>query len=767
MNIFFGRISTETNPQQFIDGFYETNRPQMFNGIEIGDYTYIIANGKIQLWKAKEWVESAINVKRLNFDILAADLSIKIKDLVALKCFELSNQFLVLTARPTVNAFYKINTTRPIDIDEITNLNFYSDENNYRKIVLYEKSSDIIADSEDIQLYFENDSIKIYKAPFFVNGLFDNFYDNRSKIGQGRKKKDTILRKFIKVENFPTTLNHDNISLTNLYDAFGVLYDKEEINDEIEILIPPIETNTSNNTQEYPLNQIFFGPPGTGKTYSTIDAALKIINPDFYTINKNNREELRKEFNKHLIKDWNVAEGRIAFCTFHQSFSYEDFVEGIKPLLESEDASELNFEIKKGLFRLISERAKEYTPNTKTHKSLLNEQNFEQKNFYKISLGDANNSNDNNIYNYAIENDLIAIGFLNDDDLKGKSKDELKDIAQKNDETKYAWSAMDTFINKIKIDDYVLVSNGNHKIRAIGQVKGAYIYQSDIPIKYKHTRKVEWLYKNDIDIPINEIYEKVLSQQTIYQFDKPGLKKEFFVNNKSNSIDENLTSNFVLIIDEINRGNVSQIFGELITLIEDNKRLGKGEALEVMLPYSKEKLGVPPNLYIIGTMNTADRSVEALDTALRRRFSFVEMPPKYDLQALQTEILSYKLQDILQIINKRIEKLLNKDNLIGHSYFLSIESPEKLQSVFQDKIIPLLQEYFFGDYGKIGLILGNGFVEKEENREDIFYNFEYNDGVSDFTQRPIYRIKNVIDMTTEQFKLALDKLLKRKNNEQA
>ncbi|MBF8963898.1 AAA family ATPase [Pontibacter sp. FD36] len=220
---------------------------------------------------------------------------------------------------------------------------------------------------------------------------------------------------------------------------------------------------------------------------------------------------------------------------------------------------------------------------------------------------------------------------------------------------------------------------------------------------------------------------------------------------------------YVLIIDEINRGNVSQIFGELITLIEEDKRLGGKEQLKVTLPYSKEKFGVPANLYIIGTMNTADRSVEALDTALRRRFSFVEMPPKYDLDGLQKEVEGHKLADILKKINRRIEKLLGKDNLIGHSYFLCVENKEDLRAAFQNKIIPLLQEYFYGDYGKIGLVLGEGFFQGIDDEEgDIFASFDKYDSAG-LAEKAVYHLAELIGskrLTDNEFKVALDMLMK-------
>jgi 5-methylcytosine-specific restriction protein B len=222
-------------------------------------------------------------------------------------------------------------------------------------------------------------------------------------------------------------------------------------------------------------------------------------------------------------------------------------------------------------------------------------------------------------------------------------------------------------------------------------------------------------------------------------------------------------NNYALFIDEINRGNVSQIFGELITLIEEDKREGKPHAIEVDLPYSKMKFSVPPNVYIVGTMNTADRSVEALDSALRRRFSFVEMPPLYDIDQLNQEWSGVILSEMLKTVNKRLEKLLSKDHLIGHSFLLGVRSVVDLKSAFQNKILPLLQEYFYGDFGKIGLVLGSGFLEKLDDAfadQELFAEMEDYD-VTDLLDKPIYRLKDVSSVANDEFEYALQVLMRR------
>lgn len=253
---------------------------------------------------------------------------------------------------------------------------------------------------------------------------------------------------------------------------------------------------------------------------------------------------------------------------------------------------------------------------------------------------------------------------------------------------------------------------------------------------------------------------------------EPGLFKQISIEASKR---ENEQKRFVLIIDEINRGSIANIFGELITLIEDDKRTTKWdktkgtyvdnpEAIRVKLPYSKDKepeFGVPGNLYIIGTMNTADRSVEALDSALRRRFSFEEMMPKPNLLASVTIDglgKTLTLEDLLSTINERIEVLKDREHQIGHSYFMGFVAkgkkhttvkPEELKSVFTDKIIPLLQEYFYGDYEKIRLVVGDVFVKPET----VKIEFAGKVSVDDLPEKK-YSIEKNPDMTE-----ALKKLL--------
>lgn len=230
-----------------------------------------------------------------------------------------------------------------------------------------------------------------------------------------------------------------------------------------------------------------------------------------------------------------------------------------------------------------------------------------------------------------------------------------------------------------------------------------------------------------------------------------GIFKRICIDAKANP-----KQDYAIFIDEINRGNVAQIFGELITLIEDDKRVGADNELSVTLPYSKESFSVPSNLHIIGTMNTADRSVEALDTALRRRFDFVEMQP--DPNQLKHKSQLIELDRLLRAMNERIELLVDKDYCVGHSYFFNINESDienSLRTVFKNKIIPLLQEYFYSDWAKIGLVLGNGFVTKKQNQVKLLSQDEF-DIDDSYSGKLIVEIKNSETWTIEDFRSIYD-----------
>ena len=286
------------------------------------------------------------------------------------------------------------------------------------------------------------------------------------------------------------------------------------------------------------LNQIFFGPPGTGKTYHTINEAIKIADPEFYKIHQNDRDQLKERFKLLSLNNENESVGQIGFTTFHQSFSYEDFIEGIKPNEPKDGDTFLKYEIQEGVFKKICRLAEDSLNAVSIEtKSLisLSTQEYENAHFFKMSLGNTQDESDNEIYEYCIENNCIAIGFGNQLNFRDKDENELRLFGKENDLDSFSIQAMNLFNNSLKIDNYVVISYGNKYVRAIGKVIGDYDYrdESELPnnLHYKHFRSVEWIF-TDEKISANEIYNKNLSQQTIYKLDKKHIKQEFFVKEK-------------------------------------------------------------------------------------------------------------------------------------------------------------------------------------------------------------------------------------------
>jgi hypothetical protein len=489
-----------------------------------------------------------------------------------------------------------------------------------------------------------------------------------------------------------------------------------------------------------PQNTILYGPPGTGKTYNSIKKAVSLANPDFNV--EQDYKKVKLEYNRLL----NL--GRIAFTTFHQSMSYEDFVEGIKP--SSEDGI-ITYDVEAGIFKEICEKAK-------TINSQSIDIDWRNRRFFKMSLGGKHRPE---IHDYCIENEIITLGWGGDRDLRDIS--DTKDWHEYNDnfigalpdlfsESSFHVTASYIFLNKMNVGDVVLISKGNQVIDAIGIIMGDYSHESSNTIGYPHYRKVEWIAK-DINTSPSRFVRKGISQMSIYEFyTKDIIFKAFEELSKPTE----RSRPYVLIIDEINRGNISSILGELITLIEPSKRLDMEEELTVTLPYSKSEFGVPSNLHILGTMNTADRSIALLDTALRRRFEFEEMMP--DPKLLKNmkveEYEDINLELILKKINERIEFLLDRDHMIGHSYFMGIVTYDDLCDVFQNKVIPLLQEYFYNDWEKVRLVLGDNDKWGKNKNEQLVqikekYDIEkekglFGEDLEDYEDEIIYQVNPLL-----------------------
>ena len=399
-----------------------------------------------------------------------------------------------------------------------------------------------------------------------------------------------------------------------------------------------------------PLNQILYGPPGTGKTYNTVLKAMSIIdNTEYKDVSDEQYKALKTRFDELKQAD------QIEFVTFHQSYSYEEFVEGIKPSIPEWD-SEKNTEIcyigSNGIFKDICKKA--------------------TKNLYKlVNNNEMRSVSFNEVFNIFKEKYPKGTDFENLLNISYDSTDLIYHFGKQDQDRKIDLSKIEHLFNSNK--QYRTASDFNKEYGGNVSLKG-----------YYHT-----FYKELMNIKEAIEDEKQVSIES---------NEEYVVNPEA--------PKYVFIIDEINRGDVSKIFGELITLIEEDKRIGNKYQMKITLPYSKEPFGVPNNLYIIGTMNTADRSIALLDTALRRRFDFEEIMPRPKLLNNKViESTNINLQTLLTRINERITNKYDRDHQIGHSYLMGVNTKEQLERVYKNRILPLLNEYFYNESKTVAEIL--------------------------------------------------------------
>lgn len=463
-------------------------------------------------------------------------------------------------------------------------------------------------------------------------------------------------------------------------------------------------------------NILLYGTPGTGKTYSTVLYAVSIIEEKPLAIIK--EEEYSAVFGRYLKYK---EDGLIAFTTFHQSFGYEEFIEGIRPVVSADDnpdgGKDIEYEIRDGIFKKFCDKAgMPVGTDTDTDLGI-----GKYPTVWKVSL---EGTGDNPTRIECMENDHIRIGW----DRYGEA------ITDSIDYKEYGGrSILNAFYNLMQIGDIVFSCYSGRTIDAIGVVTGEVEWHDSYP-HYKRLRAVKWLVKGineDIVVlnagktmTLSTVYKLSVSVTDVMQILKRINPKLFTTKVK--------IPNRVFIIDEINRGNISKIFGELITLIESTKRIGAEEGQKARLPYSGQDFGVPDNVFLIGTMNSADRSIAIIDTALRRCFSFVEMQPDSSLLK-DVFVDGIDIAEMLDTMNSRITVLLDREHTIGHSYLLPLKkdaSVERLAEIFENEIIPLLQEYFYDDYERIQLVLGDNkknddsirFVIKKSDANKLFGN---------------------------------------------
>lgn len=749
MKIFFGKIKATADDKQIKGAYYQTLSPMKLGEIKAGDYAFIITGGSIHLWQAKERVDIEGQTKMI-FDVIEQNLPMKSKKFVAFKYFKLDSSLIVLTIRQSPKAFYPIELSDgSLSEQTLRDPNTYQNPANFRSVRVLSKQTEIDQSSKDVQLYFNDQgALKVFPAPFFEPGVLQGFLDNLSKEGYGRKLKDKALAKIKAGRNSSITYDFNQLPILRMYDALFTPYasgEEDSLPDENEELEELQQQEDAASLELKSFNQIYYGPPGTGKTYMVresfcLEEEIKISGAD-------RRIKLNTARNF-----WHLAPGRNAYLWDQLKkgdlLGYEWVAKSwgnIRELTQSHIKQE-----GWGSFQLIS-----YLKEVKKgdYICVISGRKF---------LGIAEVLEEYN-YENAIKNDFdfqtIPVKWLKQfDQPLLLNSSQTKTFVRLNHGTR--WGTLLTLLREhgfyfedTELAENTIVRPKNFSFITFHQ---SFSYEDFIEgIKPVLSDGEEDEASSDVQYAIvpGVFYQACEQAAQLAGYDS---LQDCLADNKFNRqkmFSRENVMEYYLIIDELNRGNVASIFGELITLIEDDKRVGAPTEIIATLPYSKTLFGVPANLRIIGTMNTADRSVEALDTALRRRFSFEEILPDLTRIPQQLEELNINPRLLLAAINNRLEKLIGRDYTIGHSYFMKITKAEDLRKVICNKVIPLLQEYFYADYARIGLIIGPAFLEINKEKTS-FMNIAGYDS-SELETRTIYNLKNIDEMPDEDFLTAV------------
>ena len=406
-----------------------------------------------------------------------------------------------------------------------------------------------------------------------------------------------------------------------------------------------------------------------------------------------------------------MGEGRIEFVTFHQSYGYEEFVEGLRPVMS--ESGSMRLDVVDGVLKRMAERARRLPE-------------VDARRIFKMTLGDPKSwggtTKGDAVFAECIERGCVLLDRGGDIDWSESLYDDWREIWERwrrdnnPDATAYDTDiqSMWRFRTEMERGDIVVASDGYRHFRAVGEVSGDYKFQWRDD-GFHHCRAVNWHWHADggTGDSVSTFKEGRFDWRPIHHLQPDRL--EGLIRYLRGIEDLVPARPHVLIIDEINRANISKVMGELITLLEEDKREGAENEIAVTLPHSEERFTLPSNLHILGTMNTADRSIALLDTALRRRFHFEEMCSRPDLLLDVAQRTGVDLPRVLRAMNDRLEYLVDRDHVIGHAWLMEALTREDVDIAMRWKIIPLIAEYFYDDWGKVRAVLGgtDHFVERE------------------------------------------------------